>query len=183
MGGTLLDDELEEVKMIFPLEIEFAVETGTYKGQSAKQLAKHFKKVHTIEIFEPLFRESKNNNKDVNNIIYHFGDTIELLPNIVKSIDKPAFYFIDAHISGQDTMWNKIDRCPLLRELEIVLRNSKCKQMVIAFDDIRLFESKESWYREWAGISKESINKKIEEFGFSIVNSYERDDRYYVYLV
>ena len=123
MGGPLTDEEIKDVREGCPFVVKTAVETGTYKGHSAKLLSTNFDKVHTIEIHEPLFLEAQQNNKDVNNTTYHLGDTLQLLPEIVKNISKePCLYFIDAHISGSD--WNKEDKCPCLKNLILSLPKS-----------------------------------------------------------
>lgn len=184
MGGPLTDEEIKDVREVCPFVVKTAVETGTYKGHSAKLLATNFGKVHTIEIHEPLFHEAQENNKDINNITYHLGDTLQLLPGIVKNTStEPCLYFIDAHISGCDSSWNKEDKCPLFKELDIIIANSTNREVVFIFDDLRLFDSNEPWYTEWKGVNTKTISDKLVEAGWVIGISYQKNDRYYVYTV
>jgi len=88
-----------------------AVETGTYLGDTTKYLARHFNKVHTIELDEGLYNvvsnEVFNNNK---NVICHLGDSASILQNgLINELnnstsDKKVFFFLDAHWSGDDNV-------------------------------------------------------------------------------
>lgn len=86
-----------------------AVETGTYLGDTTKYLARHFNKVHTIELDEGLYNVVSNevfNNND--NVICHLGDSASILKNSLidelnnSKSDKKVFFFLDAHWSGDD---------------------------------------------------------------------------------
>lgn len=88
-------------------EYKIAIETGSLKGDSSFLMSKIFEKVHTIEINELLFKLVEKRFKDTN-VITHFGNSAELLPKIIETIDKPVLFYLDAHWSGDATIeWGK----------------------------------------------------------------------------
>lgn len=182
MGGALTEEELLHAftKMTqigcFP---KVFVETGTYKGHTSRMASKYFNTVHTIEIFEPLYNEAKEwGAKDgITNIVYHLGDTMKLLPGIVKNVNEPAFYFIDAHISGSDSSWNGVKTVPLMDELKAVLENTT-HSFVVCFDDLRLFNLPP----DWSGIHCQSILDFIKSYKRNPIDNYVENDRFFVYV-
>jgi hypothetical protein len=162
---------------VAPFEINSAIETGTYKGESTRMLSKYFKTVDTIEIKEDLYVQSQKNNSDCKNITYHHGDSVSHLENIIKNTTAPRLYFIDAHISGPDSSWNEKEHVPLLKELEVILNNDN-SDCVFIFDDLRLFDN----YSDWKGISKDSIKAQIKNKNRNIFLEFDEGDRYYVIL-
>jgi hypothetical protein len=180
MGGSLTDEELKSIlelaSKFFPDFIPTtAIETGTYKGVSTRLLAKFFKHVHTLEINFLLYAEAIRNGKEFQNITYHLGDSVELLPDIVKGVHSAAgvLYFIDAHGSGSDSGRNEKENVPLFSELDIILKNREPNQPTIyIIDDVRLFNA----FSDWEGITVESIRAKIP----NIVSEFVKDDRYYI---
>lgn len=175
MGGSLTDDEIKFVLQNTPFIVETAIETGTYKGESTRKLSKFFKTVYTIEIQQTLYNEAKNNNKDISNIKYYLGDSTDILSNIVKEIKTPALYFIDAHISGTDSGWNKKELVPLITELKSILSNNKNNGIFI-IDDLRLFNK----YDDWKGITENTIRDVFLSFKRNIIKEFTLDDRYYI---
>lgn len=184
MGGSLTDEELKSIlELASKFFLDFipttAIETGTYKGVSTRLLAKFFKHVHTLEINFLLYAEAIRNGKEFQNITYHLGDSVELLPDIVKGAHSASgaqagvLYFIDAHGSGPDSGWNQKENVPLFSELDIILKNREPNQPTIyIIDDVRLFDA----YSDWKGITVESIRAKIP----NIVSEFVKDDRYYI---
>ena len=77
--------------------------------------------MHTIEIVEELYLESKKLGAGIENIEYHLGDSLKVLE---KLENVPTFYFIDAHQSGTDTGNNGIE-VPLLMELDYTKKEQK----------------------------------------------------------
>ena len=173
MGGSLTKKELEAILFRFPYYrnlVKPFVETGTWKGESARTASGYFSKVHTIEIVEELYLESKKLGAGIENIEYHLGDSLKVLE---KLENVPTFYFIDAHQSGTDTGNNGIE-VPLLMELEIILRKNR-NPCIFVFDDVRLFDI----FSDWKGISLNSI---ISKFKDPIKHCYVENDRFVVYV-
>lgn len=169
MGGSLNEDEIITFKNNLPFECKVIVETGTYRGESAKLLSKFFERVHTIELCEPLYHEAQRNNADCKNIDYYYGDSLKVLPFIAKDIPQGTncAFFLDAHISGSDSSWNGTDMVPLLKEINII-QNHFTGNIALIIDDVRLFDQ-----NDWSGITQKSILKLIHE------NAPQRSVKYY----
>ena len=181
MGGSLKQEELDDIKIRgYPYsEIKNFVETGTYKADSTLIAAKSYEYVYTIEIYEPLFLESKQRaeNEGISNITFLLGDSIEQLKNIIPLVADGAVFFIDAHISGGDSGWNGKIRVPLIEELDVILTENLGPSVFI-FDDLRLWKDK-VW--DWAHITNEFIVEKFKNKGVKLSCFYEKDDRFYVF--
>lgn len=178
IGGKLSVDEIKTIlNMCGYNDIKYFVETGTYKGDSTREAAQVFDTVHTIEINENLYNNTKNlcNELGITNIHFHLGDTVQLLSNIISSIPDKCFWFIDAHQSGPDTS-NNGTWVPLLEELDIVLSQADEKSGVYVFDDERLF----SKHWDWAEVSSESILDKFKSHGVKTKLSLIMNDRFIV---
>lgn len=118
--------------------IEVFVETGTGGGGTTYFLRNEFKKLYTIEFADHIFLQGKAKLKDEKNIIPLHGDSAEVLSNILKTLDQPALFWLDAHYSGGDT--GLADKeTPILEELEQILRH-QIKSHVILIDDARCFD-------------------------------------------
>lgn len=172
MGGKLTEEEIENFLSLLPFVCTTAVETGTYKGWSTKILSKFFQTVYTIEISEKLLQEAVTNNSDCKNIKYIQGDSTESLKKL--KIKDNCLCFLDAHISGIDSSWNKKEQVPLLKELETVLENFTGK-LALIIDDVRLFDN----FSDWSGITEENILCIISRYR-RVRSSYVKDDRFYI---
>lgn len=178
MGGPLLEEEIIEVKKHG--NIDNFVETGTYKGDTSIMASKYFKRVYTIEIYHNLYMHSMSKalNMGIYNINFYNGDSINILKNIVPTIMGGAVYFIDAHISGSDSSWNGKDRVPIYKELESIFTH-KLKPSVFIVDDLRLWKNK-VW--DWAHITNEKLLDFIRQKGYKITKSYEKNDRFFIFI-
>ena len=181
MGGSLKQEELTDIKNRgSPYNnIKNFVETGTYKADSTLIAAKEYENVYTIEIYEPLYQESKNRaaSEGVTNIHFYLGDSVEKINEIMPSVVEGAVFFIDAHISGGDSGWNGKTRVPLIEELDIILSYS-IGPSVFIFDDLRLWKDR-VW--DWAHITNEYIVEKFRNKNIKLLCFFEKDDRFYVY--
>lgn len=84
---------------------KIAVETGTCLGYSTRRLAELYERVHTVELSPALSRETQNNMsaERYRNVTFHVGDSGELLRAVLRAIDEPALFYLDAHWSGDAT--------------------------------------------------------------------------------
>lgn len=172
MGGCLTPEDIKFILLIYPfLNINTAIETGTYKGESSRLLSKFFKHVHTFEIHKPLYDKAVQDSKHIDNITFHYGDSVKLLPNILNTINGSVLYFIDAHTAGTGTGWNGDELVPLLTELRLILKLKK-DMSVFIFDDVRLFNK----YDDWKAITTETIKKEFRNVIYDVIYN----DRYYV---
>ena len=164
MGGSMTEDEILDIKSKGSLyrDIQYFVETGTYKAATTIVASSHFEKVFTIEICEPLYRSAKQMCQDdlaIPNIQFILGDTLAKLPEVMEEVSgSGCVYFIDAHISGSDSGWNENTRVPLFEELDIILQY-RIPPSVFIFDDVRLWKTIKAW--DWVHITDELILSKF----------------------
>jgi len=111
------------------------VETGTYLGGTTKSIASFFKKVHTIELSEALYEQTKDDLAQFRNIVSHLGDSRSILPHILLENNENIVFWLDGHYSGGITAGEE-DPCPLINELNSIL--SRNNDDIIIIDDARL---------------------------------------------
>tara|TARA_B100001121_G_scaffold288179_1_gene286040 strand:- start:257 stop:742 length:486 start_codon:yes stop_codon:yes gene_type:complete len=83
------------------------IETGTYTGRSIIPLSKKFHNIefHTIEIVKELylFAKEKAKKQSIQNINFHYGDSLMLLEGIISKIkSENIIVFLDAHSSSYE---------------------------------------------------------------------------------
>ena len=118
--------------------ISVFVETGTYRGDTARLAASHFAQVHTIELSENFYRDNAEKFSSVPNIVPHLGDSRAVLPHILSKIgSQPALFWLDGHWSSGVTA-GAGDECPLLDELALLGQRDAD---LILIDDARFFLS------------------------------------------
>ncbi len=175
--------------------IQLAVETGTCMGKSTQKMARCFDQVITIELSDTLSQQSQQalTRKGYKNIRFMRGDSVACLKQVVPEIseDKPSFFFLDAHWSGDATVdWRQTNywhgygfdtahlgakgatptaeqQVPLLAELEVIM--TQCKsEAVILIDDMKLLPTQGKGLRnaafpgeDWSHISREDIFKVV----------------------
>lgn len=115
---------------------EIILETGTYKAQSTKKMARHFKQVYTIELGKELYESAKRSVKN-KNIVFHHGDSAHVLPKLLPQLKGKIVFFLDAHFSMHDTAQGD-ENTPILTELEII-KKAQIKDSIIIIDDVRMF--------------------------------------------
>ena len=144
-------------------------ETGTYLGDSVRlSLEAGFDKIISIEINEEL--QNKNKllfEKEITEgkVELHLGDTLLIMGDIIKNLESPITFWLDAHfdfgVCGEK-------KCPLYEELNYI-SESKIKNHTILIDDVRLF-GKGNWGQE---ISEEEIIQKIKKINPNYTIKYE----------
>jgi FkbM family methyltransferase len=119
------------------------IETGTYEGEMVAEVQKRFRTIHTIEIFEPLFRNAVEKFSGSSHIHVHHGSSEDLLPAILEMVDEPALFWLDAHYSGDGTGRGQVDS-PIVKELQSIFAHP-VKDHVILIDDARQFLGKDGY--------------------------------------
>lgn len=119
------------------LGLERAIETGTYKGITARALSSVFGSVVTIELSRPLHERAVANLRDLPTVEAVHGHSAAVLQTLAGS-DTPTLYFLDGHWSGGATE-GSADECPVLDELAAIGAGNEDDCVVI--DDARLFTS------------------------------------------
>jgi hypothetical protein len=112
--------------------IRRAVETGTWRGEGALVLARHFDRVETIELSLRLALRAKLRFALRRGITVLHGDSAKLLAPATE----PTLYWLDGHWSGPGTAGADAE-CPLLDELRSTSPGHRADCYLI--DDARLF--------------------------------------------
>lgn len=112
------------------------VETGTFDGRGAKvALACGFKRVVTIELDPARYAHSKKALAGLP-VELHEGDSSEILPRILSTLDEKATVFLDAHpIGAKDVCKIGRQKWPLAEELKMIAAKSKRKDHNLLVDD------------------------------------------------
>jgi hypothetical protein len=119
------------------LGLERAVETGTFRGKTARGLATVFPSVVTIELSEEMHRTAQVALRDEPRIIALQGHSAKRLGELTEPAT-PTLFYLDGHWSGGDTGGVE-DECPVLAELEAMTGGSSNDCVIV--DDARLFTS------------------------------------------
>lgn len=114
------------------------VETGTFRGDTARFASKHFSRVVTIEGAESLYQQAKRRLSDCPNIECLCGDSRTHLGNTLRDLTGPSIFWLDAHWSGGETFGEKAE-CPLMDELDAIYSTTSNSFTII--DDARFFVS------------------------------------------
>jgi hypothetical protein len=112
-----------------------AVETGTYRGGTTRELAEMFPAVVTIELSPELHREAVASFEGIPQITALHGDSGTLLPGLADP-SVPTLWFLDGHWSGGSTA-GQDSECPVLAEIAALATGHVDDCVLI--DDARLF--------------------------------------------
>mgnify|MGYP003975555221 CR=1 FL=1 len=136
----------------------YFLETGTSDASGVKLALQYpFEKIISIEINEDL---QEKNKKDLLKYIESsklqliVGDSLLSLKNIIKYLNKPTTFWLDAHV---DFGPKGVKPCPLYEELEAI-KTSNINTHTIMIDDLRILGN--HWGK---GISLNVLKEKILE--------------------
>jgi hypothetical protein len=119
------------------LQLRRAVETGTFRGLTARALAGVFPEVVTIELSEPIHATASQALADLPGVTAVQGHSAERLREVADAV-VPTLYFLDGHWSGGHTSGVE-DECPVLEELTAIGAGHPSDCFIV--DDARLFTS------------------------------------------
>ncbi len=112
------------------------VETGTFRGDTARWAAGHFDEVVTIELSPAYHAAAVKRFAGEPRVRPLAGGSPEVLAELVPGLAAPALFWLDAHWSGLDTS-GRDHECPLLEELAVI--NQSPVGHIVLVDDARLF--------------------------------------------
>lgn len=153
-------------QLIKEFDINWVIETGTYKAGTTLRLASMCEMVSTIEINAEFYKQAEKRIAGKDNITLYYGDSVAALPLLLKAtMDKNILFFLDAH-------WAQL---PLLAELEIIAEHKKRHgNIVIAIHDFKVpghpelgFDTYSNVTLEWEYI-KASVEKIYGKEGYAI---------------
>src|ERR1035438_2850030 len=140
-------------------DYKYFIETGTYQGETVNNMIPYFDEIYSIELNEPFFNNVKKIFASNDKIKLHLGDSSKVLPDVIKSINGNAIFFLDGHWSGGSTSKGEKD-VPLLEELDTIINDFKYKSIII-IDDYRLFGTKQN--EDWTDITINNIKDKVND--------------------
>lgn len=118
------------------------VETGTFRGDMMEAQKNNFEKLYSVELSTEFWEKAKQRFKNAPQINLIQGDSGEILPKLVPTLDQPTLFWLDGHYCGGDTALSKVE-CPIYAEIDAVFKNNKGHVMII--DDARLFLGKHDY--------------------------------------
>jgi hypothetical protein len=123
---------------------EVFIETGTYKGKMLYAVTPYVKEIYSIELDHMYFEKAERRFAGYHNIHVFQGQSGEVLPKILKRIDKPCLFWLDAHWSGGSTARAET-QTPIIQEIKCILEHTSSAEHVILIDDARLFVGKDDY--------------------------------------
>lgn len=126
------------IEYIKRFSIDTFVETGTYKGKMVYSVIPHVKEIYSIELDITHFQNAQKRFIGYPDIHILQGQSGEMLPKVLKDIDKPCLFWLDAHWSGGSTAKGDMDT-PIMQEMQCVLGHSRAAEHVVLIDDARCF--------------------------------------------
>lgn len=175
--NTIVNEKLE--KNLY--DYSTFIETGTLFGYTILTVEPYFRKVHTIEIAEKFFMEFEQhkNNLGKLQINNHLGDSVEIIPKLLKVLDSKdnCIFWLDGHWSSGDTGKGEKD-CPLIEECLAIDSSYKSDNAIILIDDYRLFDTNIN--ENWLDITENNILKCFKTF--SVTKNFVFDDVLVLYI-
>lgn len=129
------------------------IETGTSTGGGIiSALEANFKEIISIEI-DPSLANYHTQFCNLSNVKIIYGDSLEVLPEVLSNLNKRATFWLDSHISTNwlTTLSTKKGKVaiPLIEELQLI-KEHYIKDHVILIDDINFI-----------GKTSEDVNQAI----------------------
>lgn len=120
---------------------KYFVETGTYKGETTQLVADSgfFDTIYTLEYDDTFYTDAVKKFESTPNVHCFHGTSRTDLFFVIKDIDQPITFWLDAHWGGGAPTVDNDIKCPILHELEQI-RNHPIKTHTIIIDDMRLMD-------------------------------------------
>jgi hypothetical protein len=109
------------------------------------------------------------------NVNVVFGDSLDVLWDLIKSIYSPVTFWLDGHYSNKTTLHSSVGWSPLLYELDIIKKH-KIKNHTILIDDIRCFSKNNGCYKFDANDIVQKLLDINPLYNFSYENGYIAND-------
>jgi hypothetical protein len=110
------------------------VETGTYYGEMVAAMKSRFDEIHSVEFDSRLAGRAQKKFSRWPHIHIIEGDSQQVVPKILKSLNRPALFWLDAGYYGWAGLQG--DKQRLTTELEAILGH-RIRDHVILMDDAR----------------------------------------------
>jgi len=123
--------------------IRVFVETGTYLGDTLWASKGIFRELSSIELDRRLYEAACKRFAKYDRIHLFRGDSAEVLPQVLDSINEPCLFWLDAHDSGGMTAAYP-EKTPIWKELSWILGHL-VKGHVLLIDDAPSFMTDPSY--------------------------------------
>ena len=140
------------IEYIKRFSIDTFIETGTYKGKMIYAIIPYIKEIYSIELDKTHFQNAQKRFIGYPDIHILQGQSGDVLPKILKEIDKPCLFWLDAHWSGGSTAKAET-QTPIVHEMQCILDHPRATGHVILIDDARCFTG-ESDYPTLEGLER-----------------------------
>jgi len=117
---------------------EVFIETGTYKGKMVYAVMPYIKRIYSIELDSTHYQNARRRFAGYPDIQILQGQSGEILPQVLKNIDKPCLFWLDAHYSGGSTAKADLET-PIMQEMECILNHPLVSKHIVLIDDTRCF--------------------------------------------
>ncbi len=140
MGGAMPNYGKQQtvIEYIKRFKPQVFIETGTYKGKMVYAVMPHVKEVYSIELDQTHFEKAQKRFAGYLNIHILQGQSGEVLPRVLKDIDKPCLFWLDAHWSGGSTAKCEFET-PVMQELQCIFEHPRATEHIVLIDDARCF--------------------------------------------
>ncbi len=114
------------------------IETGTYEGNTVQKAVElGFEIIYSIEVDPNLHVKATERFADVPSVRLLWGDTVDILPQILRELDQPATFWLDAHAISPQYVGNH--PVPIMQELAMIAQHP-IRTHSILIDDRRMLE-------------------------------------------
>jgi hypothetical protein len=118
--------------------LKVLIETGTYLGNMIKSTKNTFERIYSIELDDMFYLRAIRKFKEYKHISIIQGDSGEKLKEVLKAINQPVLYWLDAHHFGGIT-GKGIENTPIIKELEQIFSHNNPDDLIL-IDDARHFD-------------------------------------------
>ena len=118
--------------------ISTLIETGTFRGDMVASSRRHFSRIISIELHPGLAADARTRFQGDEGVSILQGDSGAVLAEVVREINEPALFWLDAHYSGGITARGDEDT-PILNELLTILEHPIATHVILV-DDAREFD-------------------------------------------
>lgn len=140
---------VDVLSLIDKYNLEYFIETGTGAGETLSYISDlNFKLIQSCEIETSQYLSLKEQFVKSNIKLWN-GSSTDILPLMLKFVEGPCLFFLDAHFPGtgyirkeyKTSIYSDEESLPLKKELEIIASWQHCKDSVIVIDDLRIYQS------------------------------------------
>jgi hypothetical protein len=114
------------------------IETGTYTGHMVYAMINKFEEIYSIELDEALAKKAKKKFAGYRHVHILQGESGQILPEILKDVEKSCLFWLDAHFSGGPTARGELET-PIIQELKCIINHPKKESHILLIDDARCF--------------------------------------------